>query len=993
MPSPRPKDRPAGPAVASFVAAAAVALTLFVAPASAIRDEDNQGKWTEPTKNGPDKDVPGFLVNLGPTGARAILKSKSFVVKYIFKGSPAAGRLQLNDEIVGVYGKPFATHTFGGRSVGYEGPIMDLGLAIEKAEGYDGQLQLDVKRQGQTTTVAIPLEKIGTFSKTFPVQCKKSELLKRRACKYLMDHRESWGGMSHSRSTVNLALLTCGIGEYETAAKQMILGWNRPPSVGTWTWNLAYQSITLCEYYLLTGDKSVLPTIREISKLLVHGQYKGKITKWGAGEGADLATVDKHQALYEGGFGHAPWPEVKARGRDQGGYGPMQFTTILAVIAWQMAEKCGVVVEEQEASIQRSHKFIDHGTNRSGYVAYGGEFTMNNGPVDWVRWKNRTSGANPNYAGRVGCAIFAHKMSPEIPESNERAKLSISFLKLGHKSIPNGHACSILGYTWGLLGAAASHDQALIRLMYDYEKARFNMMRCHDGSFVVLPGRDYADYSYYRSSRYHPTGMMALFFGLGNPKLQIQGVQVSIPGVNHKSLRGGYATAYKHLVNKKYGDAAKALTALPEYKPGDTTPTNLTRMLGVVTGKTEQTVALLDNLEKQGHWFELQEKIKFFNPQFAGVPVYDQRTSRWSQWFADKTGRKILDADEQAHRAAFGRAFKTLAVLETPGNEVFGAAVKHIRQRADQGVLEAVQQMTHLHQTGQWQTLSERLKQQKPNLAGHPVFDEKSKAWDAQLKSSEGRALASAHKHRLAGAHGLAARALGPLANGKDPTYASPAKALMADNADAAKQWIQSLRNLDDHGHWHELKNLLTKAKPKLSGLEPFDAAYAAWDAAFKTPFGVKLIQADRHYADGAYGPAAASARDAATAAEGVERKGVAERLLGDIRNQARVTMDTLTELETQGDWYQLKKRWTLSKRKMAGLQAFDEKSKAWDTAFKTKQIKAELKIGLQYHRIAALIQKQPNAVNRRYLDTFVTKYPDSPYTKMAQALRQKLRN
>ena len=38
----------------------------------AIVDPDNRGQWTKPTNKGPDKDVPGFLVNLGPTGARAI---------------------------------------------------------------------------------------------------------------------------------------------------------------------------------------------------------------------------------------------------------------------------------------------------------------------------------------------------------------------------------------------------------------------------------------------------------------------------------------------------------------------------------------------------------------------------------------------------------------------------------------------------------------------------------------------------------------------------------------------------------------------------------------------------------------------------------------------------------------------------------------------------------------------------------------------------------
>ncbi len=68
----------------SSLSVVSVLLVYFWISASdvrAVRDEDNQERWAKPVENGPDKDVPGFLVNLGPTGARAILKSKSFVVK------------------------------------------------------------------------------------------------------------------------------------------------------------------------------------------------------------------------------------------------------------------------------------------------------------------------------------------------------------------------------------------------------------------------------------------------------------------------------------------------------------------------------------------------------------------------------------------------------------------------------------------------------------------------------------------------------------------------------------------------------------------------------------------------------------------------------------------------------------------------------------------------------------------------------------------------
>ena len=97
-----------------------------------------------------------------------------------------------------------------------------------------------------------------------------------------------------------------------------------------------------------------------------------------------------------------------------------------------------------------------------------------------------------------------------------------------YKSLPDGHADSNLGILWGLLGVATSGDNVAMRTAFDYHKAFINMMRCHDGSFVVLPGRDYADDGYYNASRYHPTATMALVLGLNVPKLLIQGVTAPV---------------------------------------------------------------------------------------------------------------------------------------------------------------------------------------------------------------------------------------------------------------------------------------------------------------------------------------------------------------------------------------------------------------------------------------------------------------------------------
>jgi hypothetical protein len=596
-----------------------IALPLFFwTGAHAIKDKDNQGRWTKPVENGPDQDVPGFLVNLGPTGARAVLTEKTFIVRYIFKGSPAEGYLKLNDVITGVFGKPFAPHTFGGDPHGYEGPIMNFGDAIEQAEGKDGKLVLNVSRDTKTLDVTVQLEAIGSFSSTFPIQCKKSEQIRARALKYLTEHPESLQGPSHARAAVTLAMLTSGNPQQESIGKKAVLSWNNVPGAGTWTWHVSYQLITLSEYYLLTGDSTVLPTIKATADLLKKDQYKGQIVVWKAGEKEDPAKIDAAQQLYDGGFGHSPY----VSGVGKNGYGPMQFTTILAVIGWQLAERCGVEVEAD--CIKRALDFIHRGTNDGGAVAYGGEFTLNNGLVDPVKWKKSTGGMN--YVGRVGASIIAHKLSPEYPASTEYLEKNKRYVKRTYKSLPDGHADSMLGFSWGLLGAAASEDESVMRTIYDYHKAWINMMRCHDGSFVILPGRDYADGGYYISSRYHSTGVMALVLGLGNPKLQIQGIQVNLPGVNPKALKGSLLAAYKALINKSYTEAARALKSA-----GRDDATAYAAIAGFLSAQMERDVALLEALEKKGDILRLQSELSKLRSTFGSMEGFDEKVARFDE--------------------------------------------------------------------------------------------------------------------------------------------------------------------------------------------------------------------------------------------------------------------------------------------------------------------------------------------------------------------------
>lgn len=205
---------------------------------NAIVGPDNMERWTKPTDKAPDNEVPGFLVNLGPTAARAVLTENTFVVKHIFADSPAHSALELDDEITGIDDHPFAEHTFGKAysmdpGPGLEGPMMDFGRASEEAEGTDGSLRLNVLRKGKKIKLTIQLEPIGRFSDTFPIDCAKSKKLVDDAMDYLLTHKSEHTGMVHEKGKYGLALLARGKLQ---EAEALAMAWNEPPDEKSWTW-------------------------------------------------------------------------------------------------------------------------------------------------------------------------------------------------------------------------------------------------------------------------------------------------------------------------------------------------------------------------------------------------------------------------------------------------------------------------------------------------------------------------------------------------------------------------------------------------------------------------------------------------------------------------------------------------------------------------------------------------------------------------------------
>lgn len=460
-------------------------------------EKDNRGRWEKPAGSGPDKEVPGYLINLGPTGARAILESQSFVVKYLFENSPAVGRLKLDDVITGVNNKPFLVpHTFGHHmtrmknfpDIGYEGPLMDFGNAIEESEGRDGKLTLSVTRDGKPVEVVIELEAIGKFSKTYPYHCEKSALLAKRASEYLSGHELILKEQCHAKCMSGLALLAAGKIE---EAKALAHAWNTRPSDGIWVWPIGYQCIFLSEYYLLTKDETVLETIQALAAKLEAAQVE------------DMANYQDRTHGKMGNVGHKFRTGGMGHNTNVGGYGTMTITTALGLTAWELAKKCGATVDQQKVDL--GFDYLRKSTTETGYIGY------------------HTHVGAYAAAGRQGLAAVAHTLAGDSKINRDYIHLVAGGLSRSKKYLNDAHADSVLSVCWGLIGVNLSEDKKAIRDMMDYNKAWLNMARCHDGSFVALPGRDMFDKGYYMSSRLHLTGTMALVYSMDHPVLQLQG--------------------------------------------------------------------------------------------------------------------------------------------------------------------------------------------------------------------------------------------------------------------------------------------------------------------------------------------------------------------------------------------------------------------------------------------------------------------------------------
>ncbi len=466
-----------------------IALLLLGTGASALR---KQPTWERQTKVAPDAQAGGWFINLGITGARAkilVERPREFEIAYVFADTPADGRLKVGDRLLGANGQRFtAEHKFGyGMDFfGYEGPMMDLGNALETSQGErDGKLVLDVLRDGRPLEVVLDLPTdYGAFSETFPDDCPKTDRILGECLAYLREAQRDdglWGGRPDANAFAALALLGSDEARHLPAVERACRSFARQTDDridyrGLDCWKYTLYGIALAEYHLATGDEWVLPELDEIKHWLLKAQ------------------------MANGGWGHRP-----AHRPGGNGYGAINILTMQARMALALMMRCGLEVDRERFDATR--EFVAKGTNSIGYVWY------------------KDGGANKaGYAdmGRTGASALAHHLSPIDREAHlEVARLNASCIGSHPVTFPDTHGSPLLGLAWTGLGARV--DPEMFRRLMDHNRWHFALAHCPEGNFYYQPNRDNNPQDYSAGPRLNATAVNALVLGSKSRKLQISG--------------------------------------------------------------------------------------------------------------------------------------------------------------------------------------------------------------------------------------------------------------------------------------------------------------------------------------------------------------------------------------------------------------------------------------------------------------------------------------
>ena len=408
--------------------------------------------------------------HLGPTGLFGVTSPKDIKIVKVAEGSPADGKIKVGDVIVAAGGTAFDKDT-----------RKQLAAAINAAESRQGKgvLALTLK---DGTTIDLKLDVRGAWSDTAPFKCKKTDAIITRAAETLITQNK------YGRFELGLlGLLATGEQKYIDAVKERIhaADWASPDlklsleKYGRHAWGWGYYGIILSEYYLLTGDKYVLPAIEQYAVGLAKGRDAAGL--WGHG----IASYDRND-----GVAHGRLP----------GYAVMNSSSLPCFITMLLAEKCGVKHPELSAAIDQTYGF---------YTDYIGNGTLPYGV-------HNPNAKSYNNNGMSGMAAIAFALKGDKQGAAFFSKMSLA----ASHNIETGHTGHYFNQFWTGLGANVAGPKAS-QVFFGQTRWLHTLNRKWTGDFTY----DCCAYSkgIYSYRGLSDTGSHLLNLCIGRGKLMITG--------------------------------------------------------------------------------------------------------------------------------------------------------------------------------------------------------------------------------------------------------------------------------------------------------------------------------------------------------------------------------------------------------------------------------------------------------------------------------------
>ncbi len=373
------------------------------------------------------------IKRFGPVGMGIDLLQPAFVMRIssIEKGSPAeaTGKLKTGQII----------ETINGQKLADIDPRMQLAQILGKAEATDGVLKFSIKGEAGPITVKVPV--LGAYSKTWPLDCPKSDKIVRGVADYLSqpEATKGLGGIGM------LFLLSTG----EDKDLEVVRNWARKAPAHSYPWYVGYGGIPLTECYLRTGDPEILANIQ----------------KW-----VDSAVRTQHNDAWAG------------RGSALTGYGQghLNASGTCVVTFLLLAKECGANVPEHtlQGALRHFYRYAGRGGN-----PYGDD-RPETGFVD---------------NGKDGKLAFAMAAAAALTPDGENSVYAEARDSCAMRSfytttfMLHGHTGGGIGEIWRSAAMGLLHDKKpkQYRDFMDNRQWHYDLSRRYDGSFGIIGGSGY----------------------------------------------------------------------------------------------------------------------------------------------------------------------------------------------------------------------------------------------------------------------------------------------------------------------------------------------------------------------------------------------------------------------------------------------------------------------------------------------------------------------